>query len=207
MTTLVKASSQWMNRKHDERYSSIEAMHEAACRVSATAATAPTTLKMLHAAAYGDDVVLNGQEDRRAELTHYAFGQLAAKAGAPANYLRTLPAGVAADCINHGISNAEEDRDVELLFAQQERGLTLRALNSDRYARIWNSDITARLVEMKATGPWQEAPAAFDGSRGQYLSDRDMFSFFVDNERRIFEKDPNGGLVSWLLRLEQRSWC
>ena len=193
MTTLVKASNQWMSRSPDERYDSIEAMHEAACRVRSRAATAATTTRELHATAYGDEVVLNGRADRRAALTHYSFGQLASKAGAPANYLRTLPAAVAADCINHGLS--QEDRDVDLLFSRYDGGeLQLRSMHSDRYARIWNSDITERLVALKADGPWQEAPAGFDGSRGQYMSDRDMFSFFVDSGRRIFEKDPNGGL-------------
>jgi hypothetical protein len=41
---------------------------------------------------------------------------------------------------------------------------------------------------------WQPAPKAFDGSRGLYASEQDMFLFLVDNDRRIFESDPNGGL-------------
>jgi hypothetical protein len=50
------------------------------------------------------------------------------------------------------------------------------------------------LLQLEATGPWQPAPAAFDGSRGLYLGDRDMFAFLVDNGRRIFETGPGGGL-------------
>jgi len=60
--------------------------------------------------------------------------------------------------------------------------------------RIWNSEITSRLCDLEARGPWQPAPAAFDGSRGLYMGDRDLFAFMVDSGRRIFEKLPGGGL-------------
>jgi len=72
--------------------------------------------------------------------------------------------------------------------------LTLRAATSDSYARLWNSDITSRLLRLEGEHGWNPAPAAFDGSRGLYLGDRNMFAFLVDNDRRIFESAPGGGL-------------
>lgn len=68
-------------------------------------------------------------------------------------------------------------------------------MTSDKYTRIWNCDVTERLVRLAVEHPeWQPAPPAFDGSRGLYASDHDIFAFMVDNGRRIFESDPNGGL-------------
>jgi hypothetical protein len=98
---------------------------------------------------------------------------------------------LAKQCLQNGLMNAPDD-ECRIMF-RENGGVQLCAINSPRYSRIWNADITKRLVDLKERGPWQEAPAAFDGSRGQYLSDRDMFAFFVDSDRRIFEK-ANGGL-------------
>lgn len=193
MTTLMRASNQWSSRAPDERYPSIEAMHEAALAARRQAAKADVDLSTLHIDADDDGLKIVGDTGRKAQLTNWSFSQICNRAKAPASYLSTLPAPLARDCLNDGLNRIEDDRRASLLF-HSNGALTLRALTSDRYTRIWNSDITEKLVALKERGPWQEAPEAFDGSRGQYLSDRNMFSFFVDNNRRIFETDQNGGL-------------
>jgi hypothetical protein len=111
-----------------------------------------------------------------------------------------ISAGLASANLNEGIRNYDESRDEEggtdstLLFAQN-GNLVLRALTSDKYTRIWNSDVTARLIKLTQDSPeWQPAPAAFDGSRGLYASEKDVFAFMVDDDRRIFETLPGGGL-------------
>lgn len=147
----------------------------------------------LKAFADGATVKLEGKGGVQADLTNWAFSQLATKAEAPAGYLQSLSAPLAADCLNHGL-RAYDGNDATMLFAAGDNGLTARAITSTRYSRIWNSDVTERLLDLEAEGIWQPAPAALDGSRGLYLSDRDMFAFMVDNERRIFETLPGGGL-------------
>lgn len=138
-----------------------------------------------------------------ADFTHHSFGQMCRRLAAPAKYLRTLPAPLAADNLNHGIEVYDPMRDEDmtdptkgasLLFAKN-GSLTLRAAMTAHYTRIWNADITQRLIRLTQDAPeWQPAPAAFDGSRGLYASDKDMFAFLVDNDRRIFDKLPGGGL-------------
>jgi len=196
MTTLMEANRQWMRRPADERFKSTQDLHTAALgyKDMARSTTAPTS--KLRVEAHKGDVYLMGAKDQ-IQLTNWSFGQLATTADAPASYLQRLPAEMAADCLNHGIkeSTGDRDRDNKMLFKREHSGMiTLRALTSTKYTRIWNSDITSRLIELEETTPWQPAPAAFDGSRGLYLGDRDMFAFMVDNDRRIFEKGPGGGL-------------
>lgn len=192
--TLTKANSQWATRPADERFGSLQAMHDAATKFRTSAAVAKIKANALRVAAEGNELVLTGPKGGNATLTNWSFGQVAEKAKAPANYLKTLPASIAADCINAGLKRADGS-DHQLLLARDGGDrLTARAVTSDKYSRIWNADITKRLLELEAKGPWQPAPAAFDGSRGLYLGDRDMFAFLVDNERRIFEKGPGGGL-------------
>ncbi len=197
MTTLTQANREWECRADDERFPSIESMHAQALLFREEAREAAIeSPKDISLGVQDDQPVLLGRSGQTALMTNWAFGQLAQAAKAPPAYLRTLPASIAVSALQHGLSKFEdedEERGKRLLF-KQNGTTTLRAIHSDRYARIWNSDVTKRLVELKARGPWQEAPAAFDQSRGQYLSDRDMFSFFVDNNRRIFETGPGGGL-------------
>lgn len=193
MTTLIEASRQWMTRPADERYNSVAALHDAALGFKDNARSATVPTKKLRIAERKNDLVLCGAHDE-IEMTNWSFDRVADVAAAPAGYMRSLPAKMAAECLNHGLQNGG-NRDNKLLFQRAESGmLTLRALTSTKYGRIWNSDITRRLVELEEIGPWQPAPAAFDGSRGLYLGDRDMFAFMVDNDRRIFEKGPGGGL-------------
>lgn len=196
MSTLTKASDQWKSRAADERFSNVTDLHNAAVETRQLAAHANVPVRELKAKVIDGRVVLNGRTDTCAELTNWSFGQLAGKADAPASYLSRLPATLAAEALNHGLAQAGPDQG-QLLF-QRDRAesgmMTLRAITSDRYSRIWNADVTERLLELETRGPWQPTPAAFDGSRGLYLGDRDMFAFMVDSDRRIFEKLPGGGL-------------
>lgn len=193
MTTLTRASTEWSKRAPDERFTSLAAMHAKACGAQSSArVSTPIEVKRLRAVAIGDDVKVQSPSGAVADLTDWSFGQLAARAEAPAGYLQTLSAPLAATCINEGLQHS--DGDAVALTNVTGGSMTMRALTSDRYSRIWNADITARLMDLEAGGVWQPAPAAFDGSRGLYLGDRDMFAFMVDNDRRIFETLPGGGL-------------
>jgi hypothetical protein len=195
MTTLTHATNQWSSRSADERFSSLESLHEKASFFRNTAVEAASVpLNSLRVQAAQDDILVTGRANVQSSVTNWAFGQLASLVKAPASYLRSLPATLAAQNLNHGLAKAEQDRSTKVLF-QQNGGYQARAFTGEGYARIWNSDITSRLIKLTQDNPeWQPAPAAFDGSRGLYLSDHDIFAFLVDSDRRIFEKDPNGGL-------------
>jgi hypothetical protein len=197
MTTLMKASNQWASRPADERFSSLTDLHAVALRDRERAMKSnPPTAALRVVADEGSIYLAGKQPGAKASMTNWAFSQLAAHAEAPASYLRKLPATLAAECLNEGLAQrgSEDERSLLLFQNIPRRGLELRALTSESYGRIWNFDITSRLLELEETGPWQPAPAAFDGSRGLYLGDRDMFAFLVDNDRRIFQKGPGGGL-------------
>lgn len=200
MSTLLMASNQWSTRPADQRFKSLADLHAAVTLGRERARTATADVAGLHAKVIDGAVYLNGRMDRTASLTHWSFGQLARYADAPPSYLRTLPAPLAAECLNNGLATyrtAGEDATARLLFnvAPEDNALSLRAMTSEGYSRIWDADITSRLVKLEADGSgWQPAPAAFDGSRGLYASDHDVFAFMVDNDRRIFETLPGGGL-------------
>lgn len=194
MTVLTHANSQWERRPADERFGSLKAMHARAMQARTGAAVARIKANALRVAADANELLLEGETGAQAPLTNWSFGQIAERAKAPAAYLRSLPAPLAADCLNAGLRRSQEGGESVVLFDTSGGTPTARAVTSESYSLIWNADITSRLLELEARGPWQPAPAAFDGSRGLYLGDRDMFAFLVDNERRIFETGPAGGL-------------
>src|SRR5574341_447916 len=194
---LFQASQQWSTRPADQRFSSLDELHAAVNGYRATAKQSTVQYADLRVEADAGEIILKGKSERPAKMTHWSFGQLAGRVGAPAGYLRDLPATLAAQNINHGLANISRhdgEREAKLLLHDNGSYL-VRAFTSDRYTRIWNGDVTSRLIRLTQERPeWQPAPAAFDGSRGLYASDRDMFVFLVDNGRRIFERGPGGGL-------------
>lgn len=193
MTTLERASREWSSRSPDERFDSLPAMHSVAALMQKHAVSSTVDDRDIHVTERNGDIMLKGAV-HEAKLTNWSFGQLCREASAPASYVGNLPAKLAVECLNYGFTAAPSDSKTAILFDRRNGNLTARALNSEKYTRIWNADITKRLVRLEQEGPWQPAQAAFDGSRGLYLGDRDMFAFLVDNERRIFEKGPGGGL-------------
>ncbi len=198
MTVLMQATNQWSSRPEDERFNSLADLHAAVTHHRDVAVEA-TDVQL------GDLTVRNldgtpkliGSTGSPASFTHHSFGQVCRRIGAPAAYLRTLPAQLVCANMNTGLSKLsprDNNEGDNLLFAQN-GSLVLRAALSPSYTRIWNTDITSRIIKLTEQAPeWAPAPAAFDGSRGLYASDKDMFAFMVDNDRRIFESLPGGGL-------------
>jgi hypothetical protein len=127
--------------------------------------------------------------------THWAFGQLAALAGAPAGYLRTLPSEMAADCINYGMQFKRDIEDVGVLLYNN-GAPTLRAATGGGYGRIWNATVTRNLRERFGNGVNETGwtvPGMFGKPLDQvtkanttlYAGDRDMFVFLADERNRI----------------------
>jgi hypothetical protein len=220
---LFKASNQWANRPDDERFSTLDELHQAVSTYRTSAAQATVPFASLRTEAR-DGEVLVGKESQPARLTNWSFGQLAGAVGAPASYLRTLPATLAAQNLNCGLARTEDRTDRQILFHRNGSLLT-RAITSERYTRIWNSDVTKRLLNLPSDG-WAVPPArpVREGQKGTriateadvlkgagfglsikvgdaiapaglYASDHDMFVFMVNNDKRISEPGNPDGLA------------
>jgi hypothetical protein len=189
---LMKANREWCHRKDDEKASSLQELHDKVSFYQTNGATTVMDVADLQIApAEGNQLVVEGIQSHQATFTNWSFGQVCDYGNAPAWFLRDLPAEQASDILNPRLHRSGKRTQI-LLCANG--GLQIRALNGPTYPRIWNGDITSRLIRLAEEKPeWQPAPAAYDGSRGLYFSDHDVFAFCVDNDRRIFET-KNGGL-------------
>jgi len=206
---LFKANHQWATRPQDERFKSMQEMHTACLIYKGDAREAIVSLKNLRVEANDNDIALVGKTGVPAKLTNWAMGQLSAKVGAPASYLRELPATLAVQNLNHGFKSLadENPEDTTNILFHQNGSLLVRSATSDMYSRIWNSDITGRLLQLQADNPnWKNPMAYANGKMGDvmepaglYASDHDMFAFLVD-ESKTLEGSPKGlnrGFFVW----------
>ena len=190
---LFKASRQWSTRPADERFASLEVLDEACYSYFQQAAIAKAPWSSLQVEPDGEEVILRGSTGESSRLTHWSFGQVAQRAGAPAAYLRELPAELAAPCLRHGLAR-HADGTAALMF-HRNGGLVLRSALSPSYTRIWNYEITGRLADLVQREPeWTVPPAMGSHPSGLYASDHDMFAFLVNESRRI-EDGTDGGLA------------
>jgi hypothetical protein len=219
-TFLHAASSQWAERPADERFWNLGEL-KAACQAARDGSAASTVaLSALRAESHMNDVCLVGPSGKAAHFTHYAFGQLAQQCSAPADYLRRLPAPVAAQALTASIQATAKNPAVtprNLLF-HKNGGLTLRACLSARYDRVWDSDVANMLERLDGwRAPAGRCPPDYKGATrpatagdilpgqinivpgdaiapsGLYASDHDMFAFLVAPDRVI--SDGAGGAL------------
>ena len=203
--TAYTAHREWASRPPDERYASVEALHDAArAKRDRTETQDIDTAGLRTDAVTTGDLVLHEPSGRTAALTHWSFGQLATIAGAPANYLRTLPASIASNAINFGLQRQRRER--QQLFVERTAPWTVHAITSQRYARVHHAELAARVLDLMVRHPAWRLPLGYkDGEygaervpSGAYLGDRDMFLFLVDGNRDL--EDPSDCTRSGLFR-------
>lgn len=184
MSNIATAFRQYADRPADERFPSLDAMIANALHEKNLSAERTYNLKDLRAIAVpGADP--NGLQDVHlaspkgsAGLSHWAFGQLSRTVGAPAGYLRNLPAQLAADCINHGLSSSPVGTAANLLV----RGANgqpplIRACTSESYGRVWDAELYSAVASQitKYDDKWTLPPTWSGEPAGAYRGDRDSF--------------------------------
>ena len=150
--TAYTAHREWATRPPDERFASVSVLHEAArARRARTEERIAETYQVRTDAETDEALVLREKSGQTSALTHWSFEQLAAIAGAPPKYLRTLPAPIASSAINVGLQR--QSRDAHQLFADRAAPWTVHAITSPRYARVHHDELAARVLDLMAEHP------------------------------------------------------
>ena len=200
---LGSATQEYASRPAEERFGSWEAWLASLASRKAGSTVKQGPQAALRVVADGDAgmaVRVGSQEP--VGLTHYGFGVLASLGGAPAGYLRTLPAPIAADALNASLTLAApayDDGKVKLLF--RNGGTQLAAATSTQYGRIWDHDVATSLARLndRLGGILHPAPT-WDHNVSLYASDRDMFALLIDGGSVIEEPGGFGHRPSQLHR-------
>ncbi|UXN57763.1 DUF932 domain-containing protein [Phyllobacterium zundukense] len=207
-----RVSSEWFSRPDDERYLSLSELHYA---VKTRADRAQ--VRTVESSAIRVEATRNNAE--RLELvvpggrqsispTHWSYGQLCSLVGAPASYMRQLPAPLAAINLQHGLLNSRSELIKTL---EMDDGRTeLRAVTGPEYGRIWDKNLVEAIMSIAGNGTgdtmWK-IPGRLDwasmthnpfvditkDTTTLYASDRDVFVFLVDDTHPIEAgRLPNG---------------
>jgi hypothetical protein len=195
-----RVSSEWFSRPADERYLSLsELMAAVKGRAERSRTRTIESAAVRVEADRGDAerlaLVLPGS-DQPVAPTHWSFGQLAALVGAPAAYLRQLPAPLAGINLQYGLTSHRAEQ-VKTLETDDGR-VELRAVTGPDYGRIYDHELVAAVQRIAGNGTgdtrWK-VPGVLDWSTGVYnplvditqdtttlyASDRDVFLFLVDD--------------------------
>ena len=221
MTNLTQAHRQWATRPHDQRFISLDDLADFTRRQEEASHSGIVSSRRITVEPNPEDptraIIVRGPTgEAQATPTHWAFGQLAGLVGAPAGYLRGLPAPIVADCMNYGLRFSGDLTDVGLLMTEQanDNGMELRAATGPRYGRVWNADVADALVSRfgdGVTGQWRvpgefgRAVTVTKANTTLYASDRDMFVFLADEESPGIDRPPRwsiGFTCQGVLRLE-----
>ena len=195
-----RVSSEWYSRPHDERFLSLDELAGAVRGRAERSRTRVVETALIHVEANRSDperlsLILPGA-DAPVAPTHWSFGQLAAQVGAPAAYLRNLPAALAGINLQYGLTSnrAEQIKTLETADGRVE----LRAVTGPDYGRIYDYELVEAVQRIAGSGTgdtrWK-VPGVLDWSTGiynprvditkdtttLYASDRDVFLFLVDD--------------------------
>ncbi|MET4690694.1 DUF932 domain-containing protein [Sinorhizobium fredii] len=199
-----RVSSEWFLRPDDQRYLSLGALHDAVKSRADGAHARTVESRAIRVEAARDNaerlsLVVPGQE-RPLAPSHWSFGQLCSLVGAPATYMRQLPAPLAGINLQHGLvsNRAELVKTLETDHGHVE----LRAVTGPDYGRIWDHELVAAVMNIAGNGTgdtiWK-IPGMLDWATMThnplvditketttlYASDRDIFLFLVDDTHPI----------------------
>lgn len=202
---LMQVNRQWASRPDDERFTSLKQLHRRAAAAKAGAETIELPLNKMRFVPHEETDLRLDIGDSTLGLTYHSFGQMAGVAGAPADYMRALPAPLAASCLSHGLSLVDVDKEAMLLMSRGE----LRAKTSTKYGRIWDADVTKALMDRFGDGVTGDfrIPGEFGkdvpitkANTTIYGSDHDMFVFLADEKNRIEMPNRRNGRSGSLAR-------
>ncbi|TIS55282.1 MAG: DUF932 domain-containing protein [Mesorhizobium sp.] len=195
-----RVSSEWFSRPEDERFLSLSELFNSVNSRSDRSRTRTIETAAVRVEASRDNaerlsLILPGAADP-VSPTHWSFGQLTGLIGAPAAYLRQLPAALAGINLQYGLVShrAEQIKTLETDDGRVE----LRAVTGPDYGRIYDYELVAAVRRIAGNGTgdtrWK-VPGVLDWSTGTYnprvdvtkdtttlyASDRDVFLFLVDD--------------------------
>lgn len=198
---LTTLSNQWRSRPDDQRFLTLSALRDFVAKAAAESEAHAMVPEKISAIVNQNDahtLRLIAGDKGELQTSHLSFGQLCGHAGAPAGYLRSLPAPLAAINLNYGLKAAHQDGSSLYIRDVGTPGAMLRAITSESYGRILDVDVVDAVMKVAGEGSDWKVPGMIQWgathgikynpnvdvtkeSTTLYASDRDVFVFLVDD--------------------------
>ena len=195
-----RVSSEWFSRPADERFLSLSDLHRSVKTRAERSRARTVESRDVRVEARRNDgdrlqLVLPGEPEPVAP-THWSFGQIAGLVGAPAGYLRGLPAPIAGINLQYGLSHHRAE--MVKAYTTEDGRTELRAVTGPDYGRIHDHELVESVMRIAGNGTgdtrWK-VPGVLDWSTMTYnprvdvskdtttlyASDRDVFLFICDD--------------------------
>ncbi len=149
-----RVSSEWFSRPADQRYLSLNELARTVRDRTDRSRTRVVESALIHVEADRTDperltLMLPGS-DKPVAPTHWSFCQLASQVGAPAAYLRQLPATLAGINLQYGLT-ANRAEQIKTLETDEGR-IELRAVTSPDYGRIFDHELVEAVQRIAGNG-------------------------------------------------------
>lgn len=195
-----RVASEWFSRPADERYLSLSELGRSVRERSDRSRTRVVETALVRVEASRTDperlyLILPGS-DTAVAPTHWSFGQLASHIGAPAAYLRQLPAALAGINLQYGLTSHRAEQ-IKTLETDNGR-IDLRAVTGPDYIHYLNSQAvspTTTALQVDIGTAWIEAfgwrPIKWRsaGNARERADERCKFRL-IDEECRIVSRKP-----------------
>jgi len=195
-----RVSSEWFSRPADERFLSLSDLHRSVKGRAERSRARTVESRDVRVEARRDDgdrlsLVLPGEAEPVAP-THRILGQLASLVGAPAGYLRGLPAPITGINLQYGLTHHRAE--MVKTYTAEEGRTELRAVTGPDYGRIHDHELVEAVMRIAGNGTgdtrWK-VPGVLDWASMThnprvdisketttlYASDRDVFLFLCDD--------------------------
>ncbi|MDE2101167.1 MAG: DUF932 domain-containing protein [Patescibacteria group bacterium] len=200
----MQASHQWATRPADQRFTSLINLADHCEQMKQISRGKVVPSKAIKLVPVDNPehkgLVVVGPNGAPAAPTNWSFGQLCQRAASPAGFLRELPAELVADVLNYRLHVERPVEDLGVLLTMPPtakvngQAAELRAVTGPNYGRVWNSTIARSLVDrfgdgitghFRVPGEFGKRVEVTKDNTTIYASDRDMFVFLADEDRRI----------------------
>lgn len=208
-------SHQWATRGPDERHTSLYSLGARLDWQNKNSASKVVSSRSLvfepDPAAPMKGILVKGGAGVPYAPTNWAFNQACQRVGAPAGFLKQLPAPMACDNLNYATRFMRDVEDVGVLVRRPTDGHAgeLAAMTGPNYGRVPNSTIANKLIDLfgdGVSGDWK-VPGEFGvnvpvtkANTTLYCSDRDMFVFLADEKNRVTLPNRRDGKSGSLAR-------
>ena len=156
-----RVSSEWFSRPDGERFLSLGELAGAVRDRAERSRTRVVESALIHVEASRTDperlsLILPGT-DAPVVPTHWSFGQLTSQVGAPAAYLRQLPAALAGINLQYGLTSHRAEQ-IKTLETEDGR-VELRAVTGPDYGRIYDYELVEAAQRLVALEDVLERPS------------------------------------------------
>lgn len=176
MANLTRASRELFSRPEDERFETLVDLHRHCQELmlrSRRIKEPGTEFSPLFAEGR---LALKINGNPPLGMIDWSFSQLCSQCGVAKETVNRLKPETAAQVLSETLAErTDAETDLQALVLDN---TSIRALNGDKYRRLWNADLLAMLLEFATD--FTPPQKGFNGATGLYAGEQDMFCFLID---------------------------